>query len=446
MKNVNCDSRRKVGTWERAWVTLLLALLALSSQSAIAITAEEILARPNRVEEERAAWNPQPIPMEAFLNPSLPLKENYPILEIAPRVGGMVFWMDNRYAMVWAGGHKDPETGIATPYLAILDTDTGEIYDYKAGRLMCYRANRLTYETGPNDEHQRRRWTGAPGQETEIPIFATEPNANGWRETYVVGEFDCENRLRDEYIRKAEALFGKFQPADSPREVYKRDIDPLLPEHGFLSTDMVRRLSTAIENRDRLVGLTWFKSNGDRQELDLAWATEVRAVEAKHWAPFLRRYVFQGGVLFNNLPKRDGVRMPSDLIYRLEDRRTSTATFSPDDGSIVKIRRPRYLLENVSTQAVYATRAGLLWVGSPVGPARGYYLSRGEEVKRIFNYTVHRENTWISPDGCKVMSYFDPSEVSGPSRMAGALGGILDFSSSSRGKKHMAIINLCKGD
>lgn len=399
--------------------------------------AQEILNRPTRLEEERAAWNPKPIAMEEFLNPRIPLKDKYPTIEVEPRVGGMAFWMDNRYAMVWAGGPKDSTTGIATPYIAILDTDTGEIFNYKPGRLMCYRDNRLVYETGPNDVNQRKRWGGPLGQEMEVPIFATEPTNTGFRQQYVASDLHgCQNvqPLVDE-IKKAGEIFGTYRPARSSRDVAKRTYESLLPNHGFFSSPGEDAL------KYEYAKTTWFKPSGEQVQLDLNPPYEISEVQARHWAPFLGRYVFQGAVSYITLAQ--GVR--SSINWNAyEQFGHNTPTFSPLDGSVIKIPRPRYMLENVQASAVFATRAGMLWVGPPIGPRRGYYLNQGDAVKRIFDYEVHRENTWISPDGCKLMTYYDPQATSGPSRMSGPLGAVLDFAPARTGRKHMAIINFCK--
>lgn len=397
--------------------------------------AQEILNRPNRLEEEWAAWNPKPITMEEFLNPRIPLKDKYPTIDVEPRVGGMVFWMDNRYAMVWAGGPKDAATGIATPYLAILDTDSGEIFNYKPGRLMCYRDNHITFETGPNDEAKRKRWNGSIGNEVEIPIFATEVSAQEKKFKYWVSEFDCENKPPDFNLNKAKEMFGIFRPKDRLNDVPKRTYRPLLPNHGFFSTEVKYEPSHEYDKT------TWFKASGEKAPLDLNPPYEISSVEARHWAPFLGRYIFQGSVSYITLAQ--GVR---DAINwnAYEQFGHNTPTFSPLDGSVVKIPRPRYMLENVQASAIFATRAGMLWVGPPIGPRRGYYLNQGDAVKRIFDHEVHRENTWISPDGCKLMTYYDPQATSGPSRMSGPLGAVLDFAPARTGRKHMAIINFCK--
>lgn len=419
-----------------SWLVLFFALL-FELQPVCARDAQEILNRSTRLEEERVAWNPKPITMEEFLNPRIPLKDKYPTIDVEPRVGGMAFWMDNRYAMVWAGGPKDAATGIATPYLAILDTDSGEIFNYKPGRLMCYRDNRLTFETGPNDEAQRKRWNGPLGSEVEIPIFASVTSSQGKKFKYWVSEFDCENKPPDYELNKAAALFGVFRPKDRLRDVPKRTYDPLLPEHGFFSTEVKQVPDHEYDKT------TWFKANGEKVQLDLNPPYEISSVEARHWAPFLGRYVFQGSVMHSLAPHASHTTATYDGYMNFGN---FTATFSPLDGTVVKIHRPRILFDTVQTTAVFATRAGFLWVAG-WGQPRGYYLSRGEEVKRIFDYEVDKVNTWISPDGCKIMSYYNPKAVApGPSRMAGPLGALLDFSSSKEGRKNMAIINLCKGE
>lgn len=431
--------RNKLTSVSLALLKLTLFGLAAfaGTSSASARDALEILNRPNRLAEEQAAWNPKPITMEEFLSPRIPLKDKYPTIEVEPRVGGMVFWMDNRYAMVWAGGPKDAVTGIPTPYLAILDTETGEIFNYKPGRLMCYRDNRLAYETGPNDVKQRKRWSGQPGQEMEIPIFATEPTKTGFRQQYVASDLHgCQNvrPLVDE-AEKAKELFGTFRPKGSAIDLPKRGYAPLLPGHGFFSTE-IESMSEYEYSK-----VTWFKPDGEKIKLNLSNTYEISGVQARHWAPFLGRYIFQGSVSYITLAQgvRDSVNWNA-----YEQFGHNTPTFSPLDGSVVKIPRPRYMLENVQASAVFATRAGMLWVGPPIGPRRGYYLNQGDAVKRVFDHEVHRENTWISPDGCKLMTYYDPQATSGPSRMSGPLGAVLDFAPTRTGRKHMAIINFCK--
>lgn len=203
-----------------------------------ASTAQEILDRPNRLAEEQAAWNPKPISVEEFLKPSIPLKERYPTLQVSAPLGGVAFWMDNRYVMIWTGGQKDKETGIATPYLGILDTDTGEVNPYKPGQLKCYWNNRLVFETGPQrDARQRKRWAGAPGEEVEIPIFSVPPTDKDQGEQFVPSDLHgCQNfrPIKDNY-EKAIELFGSYtkQSGAITHEVPNRTYWPLLPGHGF---------------------------------------------------------------------------------------------------------------------------------------------------------------------------------------------------------------------
>lgn len=402
-----------------------------------ALLGQAIIDRPNRLVEEQAAWNPKPISMDELIYPAIPLKESYPTLHLPPRVGSKVFWMDNRYAMIWAGGPKDKTTGNAIPYISILDTDSGEIFEYKAGRLVCYRNNHLVYETGSYKEGEQTRWSGLPGQEVELPARYTDKTDKGEvTRNYWVDERDCENKRVNFAWEKAEALFGRYTPKNlgefqRPGTTYiRRSYWPLLNEHGFFSFDAAKNAEFGLKNKDRFSEITWFKPNGESMELELGpWSEVGSSIEAKQWSPFLGHYVFQAGIFIYGRP---------------EGGHPNTVFFSPKNGSIVRIHRPHYLFRNILTTAVYATRAGLLWVTSRVGPQRGYYLSQGDTVKRIFDYEVIPEYTWVSPDGCKIMTYYDPSASSGPSRMAGPLGGMFDFSTPSSGRKHMAIINLCK--
>lgn len=203
------------------------------------------------------------------------------------------------------------------------------------------------------------------------------------------------------------------------------------------------RLSVKDAPKHEYQKITWFRANSESIELDLVNNFEAPEVEARHWAPFLGRYVLQGSVFYVTFAPgvRDPIRWDDFARFGF-----NTSTFSPLDGTVVRIRKPQYMLEKVQANAVFATRAGMLWVGPPIGHARGYYLSQGQNVKRIFDYEVSEVNTWISPDGCKILSYYDPKAISAPSRISGPMGALFDFSSSRSGRKYFAVINLCKGE
>lgn len=97
----------------------------------------------------------------------IPLKERYPTTHVdlpsGWEIGGLARWMDNRYLLVTLSNpniHPGKQKGISSresrapinERIYVLDSETGNTYYLKIGRLECYRANQIVHITGTYDE------------------------------------------------------------------------------------------------------------------------------------------------------------------------------------------------------------------------------------------------------------------------------------------------------
>ncbi|NWG86370.1 MAG: hypothetical protein HXY26_02485 [Hydrogenophilaceae bacterium] len=347
--------------------------------------------------------------------------------QLEARVGGTFwFWLDNRYAFISAGGEKDKATGIPIPHIAIKDTDKGDVYYYKPGRLICYWDNRLTYETVEIEESNRKRFSGPPGREVEVPMF--NPDDQGKQVKYLVDDFNCQN-IRPDELRMRVGNGG-----------YARSIKPLRPGHGSIALEM----NDSVPGWQAYIrqGGFWHKPSGERIALNLSHEFEIGTqINPNYWAPFLGRYVFNGGVTYSESssgPQNPGAMRSYEARYAV-----NVTTFSPIDGSIVKIKKPTGLLSTVMPQGVFATRAGLLWTGAIRTP--GLYLSQGEKMQKILDEYVDPKEIHIAPNGCKVKLMSYPDYRLSPGRMSGPAGAIIDFSQSpNTTRRNHLLIDFCR--
>lgn len=381
------------------------------------VEALRIIDRPNRLAEERAAWNPTPIPLEEFLQPKIPLKERYPSTDVdlpaGWEIGGLARWMDNRYLLVTLSNpdiHPAKQRGISSresrapinERIYVLDSDTGNTYFLKTGRLECYWANQIVYLTGTYDgqsdnspyKNETYKWIGPLGQETRYPFWESEKN------TTKHSELTCQ---------KTDVWEGKN--IDSEKFQFT---ERLFPAHGYLAMDkklflekkrLVETYPVWKQASDfsRFKGIEWHKSDGSKVNYpDLNFYDEVGwPIPPESWAPFIGRYVFGNG--------RSVIKDYQNYPYK--PFKTVTL-FSPTDGSVYKMIHKREL-DLLKTNPPHATRAGLLWyvpfrtdaarqtnetgiVGIRSGP--GLFLSQGEKFKQIAGIGA----TVVSPDGCRL--------------------------------------------
>lgn len=412
--------------------------------------ALRIINRPNRLGEEQAAWNPVPIPLEEFLHPKTPLKERYPTTNVdlpsAWEIGGLARWMDNRYLLITLSNpdiHPAKQKGISSresrapinERIYVLDSDTGNTYYLKTGRLECYWANQIVYITGTYDglrdnspyKNETYKWIGPLGQETRYSLWENE------KSTTKHNEFTCQ----------------KMEAKDARKNIDEKTYfrtTRLSPEHGFLAVDrkLYEEVFPASEyaigvvgyktpDLSKVKGLSWYKPNGTRAFYpDVNFFDEVGGVAHYEWAPFLGRYAFSMGR-----------SVTTDYRNYLDKPFKTVTLFSPSDGSIYKVILKREL-DLLKTNFAHATRAGLLWgvpyrtdsarsigggptIGVRAGP--GLFLSQGEEFKQIANIG----GTVVSPDGCRI--FHSENKVSNLEKALGA-----------RDQKSAVIINFCKGD
>lgn len=202
--------------------------------------ALRIINRPNRLAEEQAAWNPVPIPLGEFLYPPIPLKERYPTTDVdlpsGWEIGGPARWMDNRYLLVSLSNpdiHPAKQKGISSresrapinERIYVLDSETGNTYYLKTGRLECYWANQIVYITGTYDglagnspyKNEIFKWIGPLGQETRYPLWESE------KSTTKHSEFTCQ---------KTDVWEGK-----NIDEKKFQFTERLFPAHGYLAMD-----------------------------------------------------------------------------------------------------------------------------------------------------------------------------------------------------------------
>lgn len=412
--------------------------------------ALRIIDRTSRLDEEQAAWNPVPIPLEEFLHPKITLKERYPTTEVdlppGWEIGGLARWMDNRYLLVTLSNPDiDPaqQKGISSresrapinERIYVLDSETSNAYYLKTGRLQCYRANQIVYLTGTYDglndsspyKNETHKWIGRLGQETRYPLWENE------KSTTKHNEFTCQQ------------MDGKDARKNIDEKVYFRTTR-LSPEHGFLAVDkkLYEEVFPASEyaigvigyktpELSKVKGVSWYKPGGARAFYPhLSFFDEIGGVNHYEWAPFLGRYAFAKG------------RSVTDDYQNYPDKPFKTVTlFSPTDGSIYKMIHKREL-DLLKTNFAYATRAGLLWevpyrmeaarstsetglVGVRAGP--GLFLSQGEKFKQIAGIG----GTVVSPDGCRL--FRAENKVGNYGRAFGVRGRLGAF-----------IIDFCKGN
>lgn len=412
-------------------------------------SAESILNRPNRLAEEQAAWNPKPMSMEEFLNSPVPFMKKYSVTELDKYVVATFwYWMDNRYAITSAGYEKDPATGFKfnIPNIAIMDTETNSVYLHKKGRFFCYKGGNIAYETPEFDKNVRKRFYGEIGSERPVPRAYT--SKDGKEKVYAIDEFfDCKNtRGYEEHKEIAREKFG-VRSDGFP----KLDYVPLLSGHGFFSWGSESNKESASIHKSgaywaKEIGLDWYGPKGDKKWLELALSYEVdKEVKPNFWSAFLGRYVFNKNALFN--------RSPLGAHSLLDDfgvqHSLYIVTFSPLDGSVVKVHKPEVVLDKVSTTGIFATRAGFLWTGDIATP--GLFLSQGEKLKQVLDELVYPRDVNISPDGCKVKVWAYPNRrttASGGS-FRGALGAVIAHSApnpSGWDKSRHLLINVCTGE
>lgn len=415
------------------------------------VEALRIINRPNRLAEEQAAWNPVPIPLEEFLHPPIPLKERYPTTHVdlpsGWEIGGLARWMDNRYLLVSLSNpdiHPAKQKGIGSresrapinERIYLLDSETGNTYYLKTGRLECYRENQIVYVTGTYDgltdhspyTNEIYKWIGPLGQETRYPYWESVRN------TTKHNKFTCQK------------MDAKDARINIDEKAYFRTTW-LSPEHGFLAVDrkLYEEIFPASEyaigvvgyktpDLSKVKGLSWYKPGGIRTFYpDLNFFDEVGTVDHYARVPFLGRYVFSHG------------RSVTTDYRNYPDKPFKTVTlFSPTDGSIHKIVHKRELDLLKTNPPVLATRAGLLWgvpyrvdaarstdetgiVGIRAGP--GLFLSQGEKFKQIADIG----GAVVSPDGCRL--FHSENKVSNLEKALGA-----------RDHKSAVIIDFCKGN
>ena len=323
-----------------------------------------------------------------------------------------------------------------------------EKYPLRPGHILCYWNNTWAYVVGRYDDPNRKRYYGHVGRESEVPDNYFD---NKEKSKYVNyrGDvfFGCKNtRGYEEYQDISREKFGVR--ADG---LPKLDYIPLLPGHGFFSWGSASNTEFASLPKTgsywtQKIGLDWYTPKGDKKWLELALSYEVdKEVKPNYWSAFLGRYIFNKNALFN--------RSPLGAHSLLDDfgvqHSLYIVTFSPLDGSVIKVHKPEVVLDKVSTTGIFATRAGFLWTGDIATP--GLFLSHGEKLKHILDELVDPRAVHISPDGCKVKvrAYPNRRMTATGGSFRGALGAVIAHSApnpSGWDKNRDLLINVCTGE
>lgn len=381
--------------------------------------------------------------MEEFQSSPAPFRESYRAHEIM--AGGTWYWMDNRYAITTTHS-VNPKTGINEPVITLWDTDKVEKYMLRPGYILCYLNNAWAYAVGRYDDPDSKRYYGYVGRETEVPDHYYPNKARSKAVNYRSDiYFGCKNtRGYEEYQDIAREKFGVREDG-----LPKLDYVPLLPGHGFFSFGSERNIPVSSKTGAywlKHIGLDWYSPKGDKKWLELALSYEVdKEVRPNYWSAFLARYVFNKNALFN--------RSPLGAHSLLDDFGVQYSlyivTFSPLDGSVIKVHKPEVVLDKVSTTGIFATRAGFLWTGDIATP--GLFLSQGEKLKHILDEHVHPRDVSISPDGCKVkvLAYPNRRATASGGSFRGVLGAVIAHSApnpSGWDKNRDLLINVCTGE
>ncbi len=396
----------------RITLGLLLVLLSASpGASELRPSAYDIIDRANRASEEKAAWYPTKTEsLDLLLSPKT--FGTYPTTSVGLPVGvrvGQVFWMDNRYAILTLHETMSSKAD-SQDQISILDTRTGALHPYTKGRLICYRAGRVIYETGPQDAFMRTGsseaifWSGNIGEEKSSPAWVRDAGDEPrWRRLAYLSDACSGAEDPDQLVAQDEGIGGVFyfEPGRKRTPVWKRV--GLLPEHGFLANHLPTVMNLPYgEKRDEYAIVHWFLPSGDRVELKLSRFFEVGPAGAQEWVPWLGRYVFSGaGVAYSEA--RAAIvssRGPTALSY---GKAGNAIIFDPHTGSVVKVPRPSELLNLVQVDKAFATRAGLAWRSQGSKPW-GIYLSSNGSFQRISQrHVIHLA---MSPDGCLMSTVY----------------------------------------